>query len=123
VGINSGYMLDSLQAFDKMILVGGGVRIYDSEGKILCEYIPKQEDFKDPIGRVREKSIEFTVPLEYLGTPNAGWKITVLCGAQDDHGGAGIGEFRTVEKDVSEWLGGGKNNSNDSNVYDVMIVH
>jgi glycogen debranching enzyme len=123
VGINSNYMLDSLQAFDKIVLVGGGMKVFDDEGEILCEYIPKQEDIKDPIGMVREKSIEFAVPLEYLGSPKPGWRITVLCGAQDDHGGAGIGEFRTIEKEVSEWLGGGKNNSNDSNVYDVMIVH
>ena len=123
VGINSQYFLDSLHAFDRMILVGGGIRILDGAGKILCEYIPKLEDVSAPIGNEKNASIEFAVPLKYLGTPKPDWKMTILIGAQDDHGGAGIGEFRTVQKEVSEWLGGGKNDSNDSNIYDVMIVH
>jgi hypothetical protein len=40
-----------------------------------------------------------------------------------DHGGVGIDEFRTVEKNVCKWLGGGKINQNDSNVYDVLIMN
>ena len=123
VGVNSDYLLDSSRVFDKKILVGGGVRVIDENSKILCEYIPKREDAKNPLGNIRNRSIEFALPLEYLGVPNTGWNITILVGAQDDHGGAGIGEFRTVKQQVSEWQGGGKNNTNDSNVYDVMIVH
>ncbi len=95
----------------------------DHSGKILCEYIPKPEDVKNTIGNVKSKSIEFSVPLEYLGKPNNNWKMTVLVGAQDDHGGAGIGEFRTIEKKVGEWHGGGKINQNDTNVYDVLIMN
>lgn len=123
IGLNSNYVLDSARAFDKMILVGGGIKIADAAGNILCEYIPKQEDAGDPIGTVKEKFIEFSVPLEYLGIPNRNWKITVLTGAQDDHGGAGIGEFRSIQEEASEWMGGGKTNSNDSNVYDSVILN
>jgi glycogen debranching enzyme len=122
-GINSNFNLDSLHYYDKMIVVGGGVRVLDQSGKILCEYIPKPEDIKNPIGNLKSKSIEFSVPLEYLGTPNTEWKMTILVGAQDDHGGAGIGEFRAIGKNVSEWLGGGKLQQNDSNVYDVIIMN
>jgi glycogen debranching enzyme len=123
VGANARYTLDAGRGFDRMILVGGGVRILDANGTILCEYIPKQEDAADPIGSVKERSIEFSVPLTYLGMPKHDWKFSILIGAQDDHGGAGIGEFRTVRQEVSEWLGGGNNNPNDSNVYDVMMLH
>ncbi len=49
--------------------------------------------------------------------------MKILVGAQDDHGGAGIGEFRTIEENVSEWLGGGKPDQNDSNIFDVLIMN
>ena len=123
VGLNSNYTLDSLHQFDRMIVIGGGIRVADNLGKVLCEYIPRPEDIHNTIGNVSSKSIEFSIPLEYLGTPNTNWKMTVLVGGQDDHGGAGIGEFRTVQQNVGEWLGGGKTNQNDSNVYDVLIMN
>jgi glycogen debranching enzyme len=123
VGANSRYTLSPERAYNRMILVGGGVRVLNADGNILCEYIPKQKDAAEPLGNVASRSIEFAVPLEYLGVPQKGWKISILVGGQDDHGGAGIGEFRTIQQDVSEWLGGGNNNSNDSNVYDVMMIH
>ena len=46
----------------------------------------------------------------------------VVAGAQDDHGGAGIGEFRQVLETASEWNGGGRTSAADSNVYDTLIV-
>ena len=123
IGINSGYRLDPSRAFDRMIVVGGGIRVVDGSGSILCEYIPGERDVRDPIGNVRSNSIEFTIPLEYLGTPNSRWKISILVGGQDDHGGAGIGEFRVVDSQVGEWLGGGKNDVNESNVYDFLFIN
>jgi len=123
VGVNSGYTLDSARAFDRMLLVGGGVRVLDANGTVLCEYIPKQKDAADPLGRVSDRTVEFSVPLKFVGMPRPDWKFTILVGAQDDHGGAGIGEFRTVQQEVSEWLGGGRQLPNDSNVYDVMMIH
>ncbi len=123
IGINSGFMLDSSSAFNRLIVVGGGIRVLNENGSILCEYIPKQEDAVSPLGNTRSSSIEFALPLEYLGTPGPHWKMTILVGGQDDHGGAGIGEFRSVEKGISEWLGGGKTLPNDSNIFDVMIVN
>jgi glycogen debranching enzyme len=123
VGLNSGYRLDRSRAFDRMIVVGGGIRVLDGTGSVLCEYIPGEHDVYDPIGRVKTNSIEFALPLEYLGTPDERWKISILIGGQDDHGGAGIGEFRTVNMEASEWLGGGKNDVDGSNVYDVLLIN
>lgn len=123
VGLNSGFRLDRSRAFDRMIVVGGGIRVLDGTGSVLCEYIPGEHDVLDPIGNVRTNSIEFALPLEYLGTPDERWKISILIGGQDDHGGAGIGEFRTVNKEASEWLGGGKQDVDGSNVYDVLLIN
>ncbi|MHB1051313.1 MAG: amylo-alpha-1,6-glucosidase [Bacteroidota bacterium] len=123
IGLNSGYRLNPTRAYDRMIVVGGGIRVTDGAGTILCEYIPGERDMRDPIGNVRSNSVEFAVPLEYLGTPDTRWKISILVGGQDDHGGAGIGEFRTVNKRGSEWQGGGKNNVNESNVYDTLFIN
>ncbi len=123
IGQNSNARVDSLHSFDRMIVVGGGIRILSGEGDVLAEYLPRPEDVSAPLGNIRSKTIEFALPLRYLGAPHHGWKIAVFIGAQDDHGGAGIGEFRAVGKERSEWTGGGKNNPNDSNVYDVMIVN
>jgi glycogen debranching enzyme len=123
IGLNSGYRLDPSRAYDRMIVAGGGLRVTDGAGTILCEYIPRDRDARDPIGNVRSKSIEFAVPLEYLGAPDKRWKISILVGGQDDHGGAGIGEFRAVNARRSEWQGGGKKNVNESNVYDILIIN
>jgi hypothetical protein len=52
--------------------------------------------------------------------PGNHWRFTILAGGQDDHGGAGIGEFRTVNTERGEWNGGGKRRSGDSNIYDIL---
>jgi hypothetical protein len=109
VGANSHFTVNDQYRFDRLITVGGGIRIADEKGKVLCEYIPRSGDEKNPIGDIKGKSIEFSLPLKYLGK-------------QDDHGGAGIGEFRAIERDGSEWIGGGKIHPSDSNVFDVLIL-
>lgn len=122
VGQNANYMLDGDAGYEKLILVGGGVRLEDNEGKILAEYRPSDVDVSNPLGDAEKGTISFAIPLKYLGTPKRDWTFTVLVGAQDDHGGAGLGEFRTVNKDTGEWNGGGKMNPDDPNVYDVLVV-
>jgi hypothetical protein len=122
VGANSRYILNDKFRFDRLITVGGGVRVSDDKGRILCEYLPRAGDEKNPIGVAQRKVIEFSIPLEYLGVPTPRWKMTILIGAQDDHGGAGIGEFRSVDHNGGKWVGGGKINDLDSNVYDVIVL-
>ncbi|MEK7251498.1 MAG: glucodextranase DOMON-like domain-containing protein, partial [Bacteroidota bacterium] len=119
---NANYMLDEQRAYEKLILVGGGVRLEDKSGNILAAYIPAGADISNPLGNAESGTISFALPLSYLGKPSSKWTFTILAGAQDDHGGAGLGEFRTVNREVGEWNGGGKTNPNDSNVYDVLIV-
>ena len=120
IGRNARYTLLSGLGYESILFVGGGIRLEDAEGNVLAEYQPVPGDEKNPLGNVAEKSISFSVPIELLGQPQSSWKYTVLIGAQDDHGGAGIGDFRTVDARASEWSGGGKKKSIESNIYDFI---
>jgi carbohydrate-binding DOMON domain-containing protein len=120
VGMNSNYVLENKDAFEQIIFVGGGIRLVDAKGKIIAEHIPLAGDEKNPLGNVLTKTIEFSLPIEHLGKASDQWRYTVLVGCQDDHGGAGIGEFRSVGSEAGEWIGGGKSNPNLPNVYDVI---
>lgn len=122
IGNNSYYILDKRFAFQRLITVGGGIRVTDAHDKILCEYLPQASDVRNPLGNTEQKSVEFSIPLKYLGRVSPLWKITILVGGQDDHGGAGVGEFRSVEAIAGEWNGGGKLKQNDSNIYDTLVL-
>jgi carbohydrate-binding DOMON domain-containing protein len=122
IGVNSNYITESFFKFDRLIAIGGGIHILDESGSILCEYLPRPEDAKNPIGDISKKLISFSIPLSYIGKPSGAWKMLILAGAQDDHGGAGVGEFRTVDKNSGEWIGGGKTDPAMPNVYDTMIL-
>ncbi len=119
---NSSYLLNEHNAYEKLILVGGGVQLEDKSGKIIAAYIPTSPDIASPLGSTETGTISFALPLAYLGKPAGGWTFTVLTGGQDDHGGSGLGEFRTVNKGAGEWNGGGKTRSDSPNVYDVLIT-
>jgi glycogen debranching enzyme len=121
VGMNSRYVIDPRVAYESIIFVGGGVRVADSKGTVLAEYIPVAGDEKNALGSTSTREITFSIPLDILGTPVPAWRYTVLVGCQDDHGGAGIGDFRSVEPSAKEWTGGGRKKPADPNVYDAII--
>lgn len=121
VGMNSHYTLDPNFAFEDIIYVGGGFSILDQHGKILAEYFPVAGDEKNPLGNTQKREIEFAIPTSILGSPDPSWRYTILVGCQDDHGGAGIGEFRSVESEAGEWVGGGKKSPTEPNIYDVIL--
>jgi glycogen debranching enzyme len=123
VGLNSNLQLSSDRKFNYLIVVGGGVEIRNSDGKILAAYIPQEADVKNPLGNVSNKEISFALPKKFIGEINIKSKITILIGAQDDHGGAGIGEFRMVQEHPSEWLGGGKKNPHSPNIYQIIKIN
>jgi glycogen debranching enzyme len=119
---NSNYTLPNKKGFERLILVGGGVQVENEAGTVLAAYIPSEADIDHPLGNAAEATISFAIPLTFLGRPDSSWKFTVLVGAQDDHGGSGLGEFRTVGKEPSEWSGGGKTAEADPNVYDILVA-
>lgn len=120
VGMNSNFIFDSDLAFEKIIYVGGGLRVVNSDGKNLAQYIPVDNDVLNPLGDISTGTIEFALPQKYIGIPAEKWRFTVLIGGQDDHGGAGMGNFRSVDAKAGEWSGGGKTNPKLPNVYDVL---
>jgi hypothetical protein len=56
--------------------------------------------------------------LIYRGTA----RHVFVAGGQDDHGGSGLGEFRTVNREQGEWNGGGKLLPGDPNTYDTLVA-
>ncbi|MBK6765043.1 MAG: hypothetical protein IPG71_01675 [bacterium] len=92
LGANSNLVMQS--PFERVIYVGGGLRVEDAAGTTLAEFIPRTTE--DAFGDVATKTISFCLPKTLFPPREANWEWTVLCGAQDDHGGAGIGEFRAV---------------------------
>lgn len=122
VGRNAQFVLPARRAYQRIIYVGGGVQVEDEQRNILAAYIPTEADVSNPLGDASRATIRFALPLAYLGAPTSRWTFTVLVGAQDDHGGAGIGEFRAVSTIADEWRGGGKRRPDLPNVYDIFIV-
>lgn len=122
IGRNSLALTDSAHGFERIIYVGGGIQIEDSRGRILAKYVPLTEDAAAPIGDAKSGTIRFAVPLSLIGRPERAWTWTVAAGGQDDHGGAGIGEFRAVNRERGEWNGGGKIRPGDPNVYDTLVT-
>lgn len=120
VGRNANFILPPRRAYERIIYVGGGVQLEDKDGRVLAAYVPKEEDVSHPLGDAERGVIRFALPTKYLGTPTEKWTFTVLVGGQDDHGGAGLGEFRTVREKASEWHGGGRMRMDEPNVYDVL---
>ena len=115
VGHNSNWQLQKGYEADRFIYVGGGILVEDGGHKILAEHIPWEAGYE--LGNAEEKRINFVLPRTLLPGAPENWKITVLIGSQDDHGGAGIGEFRNVEEKAGRWVGGG-GKEGGSNVYD-----
>jgi len=123
VDYNSKYIFAKEREFSRLIIVGGGIEILNEENKIIAAYYPIEEDFKNPLGNVANKRIRFAIPKDLLGKINSYSRITILVGAQDDGGGAGIGVFREVDFEPTEWKGGGKKNKNDDNIYDILLIN
>jgi carbohydrate-binding DOMON domain-containing protein len=121
VGRNAQYSLPARHAYETMVFVGGGIRIEDGKGTVLAEYLPVPNDEANPLGNASLGTISFAIPLDVIGKPAPSWNYTVLVGAQDDHGGSGLGDFRTADPLATEWTGGGKKSAGDPNLYDVVL--
>jgi glycogen debranching enzyme len=122
VGRNSNDVLPEEREFQRIIYVGGGVEVFDNRGKKLAAYVPSPSDTANPLGNVENSEVRFSLPISLVGKPDDNWKITILVGAQDDHGGGGVGEFRTVGQKATEWQGGGKENGSMPNIYDELLL-
>jgi len=121
IGRNASFASEG--GYQKIIFVGGGLSLEDARGTVLAAYVPVERDAVKPLGDSKTGTIRFALPLSLLGLPRPSWTFTVIAGAQDDHGGSGLGEFRSVKGEQEEWNGGGKERPDDPNVYDVLTAH
>jgi glycogen debranching enzyme len=117
VGANSAYVFPYGGEFSRVIYMGGGLCIEDDAGKKLASYIPRTGS--PMLGDTATKTVTFSIPKKYFPQRDASWAWSVLVGAQDDHGGAGMGEFRTVKPVAEKWNGGG-NITGGTNVYEIL---
>ncbi len=121
IGRNARYTLPAGSGYERIVFVGGGLRLEDGTGEVMAEYRPVGTDAKSPMGHLASRTVSFSIPLSILGSNISGWRFSVLVGAQDDHGGAGIGDFRAVEETAGEWQGGGRRSASDPNIYDILL--
>ncbi len=120
IGKGANYSVPLEYAYNYIIYVGHGYRVSDARGRIRAEYRPA--DPSQAIGDVSEKTIRFSVPIEYLSLETLRTAV-VLIGGQDDHGGGGLGEFRAVLPEAGEWHGGGgKKATGNPAVYDEIYL-
>lgn len=118
---NANLRLPTDLAYHKIIFIGGGLQVEDAAGNIVAVYRP--EDVRYPLGDIQQKEISFAIPKDLLGKYDEKWRIAIATGAQDDHGGGGIGEFRNVGITASDWQGGGGDKeTGNCNVYDFFII-
>jgi glycogen debranching enzyme len=122
-GKNSKYNFIPERKFNRVIYVGGGFEIRNAKNQIVAAYTPEKDDANSPLGNSKTGEISFSIPKKYIGKLSKGSCVSILVGAQDDHGGSGIGEFREVNARQSEWNGGGKTNPDDDNVYDTLFIN
>ncbi|OIO59761.1 MAG: hypothetical protein AUJ47_10460 [Candidatus Marinimicrobia bacterium CG1_02_48_14] len=116
IGKNGGTTFPHNFTANRTVYVSGGIQIHDEAGKILAEYMPLDE--WGAIGDVSLKQVQFSLPRELFPTRLESVKWLAAVGLQDDHGGAGLGDFRVVEVLPSEWSGGGNSIPTIGNVYD-----
>ncbi|WP_428265980.1 amylo-alpha-1,6-glucosidase [Haliangium sp.] len=119
VGRNAQYTMPDGAGYEFALHVGAGFMLVDGAGNTVAEYRPAPGDVIDPLGSVETGAIRFRVPKSVLPALPAGTAVTVLAGSQDDHGGGGLGDFRTVSAEAGEWNGGGKSDPDGPNVYDL----
>jgi len=118
----SNFNLPGYRAFHDILFIGGGVELQGTDGKVKCRLIPDQ--VSQPLGFTARGEIRFKLEKSYLPYLNKDTRITLLSGAQDDHGGAGIGEFRAVRSQTGEWHGGGAPNDRDAPcIYDILEIN
>ncbi|MFZ5518429.1 MAG: amylo-alpha-1,6-glucosidase [Candidatus Zhuqueibacterota bacterium] len=121
IGRNANELLPPNFAYHAIIYIGGGIQMEDNAGAIILAHRPHDIQFR--LGDILNKEVSFSIPKNYFRTSPETWKIAILVGGQDDHGGSGLGEFRSVVKEANAWQGGGgAEQTGNSNVYDSVFI-
>ena len=115
VGKNSQSQFQAGFKADQIMYISGGVLLVDGKHQPLAEYMPRTTS--GAIGNAESERVRFSLPKDLFSKSLKQATFQIAVGCQDDHGGAGIGDFRPIEAEGSEWLGGG-GSLTGSNVYD-----
>ncbi len=120
ISMNANYSVPHEYAYNFIVFVGDGYRLEDGRGRVIAEYQPEAGD--PPIYERKDRQLQFSIPLKYL-SKRALRNAAVLTGGRDDHGGGGVGEFRSVYQKASEWFGGGAEAAaGNPSIYDVLLI-
>ncbi len=119
VGKNSLTQFQAGFRADQILYISGGVLLVDDNHQPEAEYMPRT--IAGAIGNASDELIKFSLPKDLFDNSLEQASFQIAVGCQDDHGGAGIGDFRPVNAQGSEWLGGGGTESG-SNVYDWLTL-
>jgi hypothetical protein len=120
--MQANFELPESRAYGRIIYVGGGLEVHDAAGRTLAAFVP--QDSAHHLGFIADKAIRFRLPKALLPGLAGGTAISVLSGAQDDHGGAGLGNFRLVKIKAGQWTGGGaaSDGGEACRVYDALYL-
>ncbi len=122
IGHQADYGLPAERAWNRIVYIGGGLEVCDAQGKRIAVYAAAKAEF--PLGFPARNEIRFRLSKRFLKGLSKRSVISVLCGAQDDHGGSGIGDFRAVRKKRTEWAGGGADTDRQvPRIYDRLFVN
>ncbi len=119
IGKNSNTSFQKNFKADQILYLSGGLLMVDESLSPVLEYMPKNS--RGAIGNSKTNLVRFHLPLDVFKGQLGNCEFQIAVGCQDDHGGAGLGDFRPVENQGSEWSGGGKTGGETSNVYDWLL--
>ncbi len=103
---------------DQVMYISGGVLLVNENHEPQAEYMPRTK--AGAIGNAETERIRFTLPHDLFLESLEDARFQIAVGCQDDHGGAGIGDFRPIQAIGGEWWGGGSSETG-SNVYDWLL--
>jgi carbohydrate-binding DOMON domain-containing protein len=111
---NANVLLDQPSEY-QIFAAGGVVEVFDATSERVDVGATLETDMENGILRI-------TVPLADIDGAAEEWLFTPAAGLQDDYGAGGLGDYREVQAEASEWRGGGGDDlATNPNIYDIIV--
>jgi hypothetical protein len=111
IGRGAQYRLPPEGGYEYIVWVGDGLQMEDARGRVIAEVAPG----RGSVFEAESAALVFALPRRVMPRlPNRS-RVTLLVGARTERG---LGEFRRVERQATESVGGGKVDAAAPNVYD-----
>jgi glycogen debranching enzyme len=111
VGRNAQYRFPDDGGYEYIVFVGDGLVVENARGRVIAEVEPGGGQVFEPAS----SALVFALPRRLMPRLPGRSRVTMLVGAR---AGRGVGEFRRVEREATESVGGGKVDASAPNVYD-----